>query len=434
MYDAIIVGARCAGSPLAMLLARKGYKVLLLDKATFPSDTISTHHIHQPGIARLKSWGLLEKIQGSNCPATETIRFDVGPFALLGSPVPSGDSVQAYAPRRRVLDKILVDAAVEAGAELRDRFSVEELTTDGTGVTGIRGRAQKGQVVTEKARIVIGADGARSLVARAVQAPVHADRGMLTCNYYSYWSGVPLDGVELYPRDGRMIVVDKTNDGLTLVVVVWPVGEFQRVRENVEAEFLGEIRASVLSLAERLDGGRREERFAGTGYIPNFLRKSFGPGWALVGDAAYHKDPITAQGITNSFSHAELLAESLDEGFSGRHKMEEALANYEQQRNEQVLPMFDFTCQLAKLESPTPEMAHLFAALQRNQDEIARFLGVVAGTVPVPEFFSAQSISRVIEASNRRRTTTPLRAIEPIESPSALMGQSRPAPNHAPRA
>src|SRR5687767_8398120 len=138
MYDAIVVGARAAGSPLAMLLARKGHRVLLLDKARFPSDTVSTHHIHQPGVARLERWGLLDKIRASNVPPTTKMKFDVGPFALIGTAPPADGNIEAYAPRRRVLDKILVDAAVEAGAELREGFSVEQVTTRGTVVTGIR--------------------------------------------------------------------------------------------------------------------------------------------------------------------------------------------------------------------------------------------------------------------------------------------------------
>ncbi|HEY9283443.1 MAG TPA: FAD-dependent monooxygenase, partial [Pyrinomonadaceae bacterium] len=252
MYDAIIVGARCAGSPLAMLLARKGYRVLLLDKATFPSDTVSTHHIHQPGVARLKRWGLLERVQASNCPPTAEIRFDVGEFALTGTPPPAEGTAEAYAPRRRVLDKILADAAVAAGAELRESFSVEELTTGAGGaVTGVRGRDKKGAAVAERARIVVGADGARSFVARRVQAPAYLDRGMLTCNYYSYWSGLPLDAVELYPRAGRMIVADKTNDGLTMITVVWPRSEFDRVRSNVEAEFMRSLDEHAPALAAR---------------------------------------------------------------------------------------------------------------------------------------------------------------------------------------
>ena len=396
MYDAIIVGARCAGSPLAMLLARKGHRVLLLDKATFPSDTISTHHIHQPGVARLKRWGLLEKVRASNCPPTAEMKFDVGPFAITGTPPPYDGNAEAYAPRRRVLDKILADAAVEAGAELREGFSVEELTTDGGAVTGVRGRDRKGSAVTEKARVVVGADGPRSFVARSVQAPVYLDRGMHTCNYYSYWSGVELDTVELHPRAGRMIVADKTNDGLTMIVVVWPKEEFNRVRSNVEAEFMRALDEHAPALAARVREGRREERFAGAGFLPNFFRKPYGEGWALVGDAGYVKDPVTAQGITNSFSHAEMLAEAIDEGLSGRRQMGAALADYERRRNEEVLPMFEHTCRLARLEPPPPEMIGLLEALRDNPGEAGRFLGTVAGTVPIQEFFSPENIGRIV--------------------------------------
>ena len=399
MYDAIIVGARVAGSPLAMLLARKGYRVLLLDKATFPSDTISTHHIHQPGVARLKRWGLLERVQASNVPPTTDIIFDVGPFALRGTPPPAEGVAEAYAPRRRVLDKILVDAAVEAGAELRENFSVEELTTDGGAVTGVRGRQGSGPTVTERARIVVGADGARSFVARSVEAPVYFDKGMLTCNYYSYWSGVHLDAAELYPRPGRLIVADKTNDGLTMVTVVRPREEFDRVRSNVEGEFMRALDKSAPGLAERVRAGRREERFAGTAFLPNHFRKPYGAGWALVGDAGYVKDPVTAQGITNGFSHAELLAEALDAGLSGRRAMDEALAGYELRRNAEVAAMFEHTTQLARLAPPPPEMAALLEALRGNPAEAGRFVGTVVGTVPIPEFFSPENIGRIVGAS-----------------------------------
>ena len=401
MYDAIIVGARVAGSPLAMLLARKGYRVLLLDKATFPSDTISTHHIHQPGVARLRRWGLLDKVRASNVPPTTDIIFDLGAFALRGTPPPAADgTAEAYAPRRRVLDKILVDAAVEAGAELREGFSVEELTTDGGGaVTGVRGRERHGSAVTERARIVVGADGARSFVARSVEAPVYFDRGMLTANYYSYWSGVELDTVELHPRPGRLVVADKTNDGLVMVTVARPKEEFDLARSNVEGEFMRALVESAPSLAERVRSGRREERFAGTGFLPNLFRKPYGAGWALVGDAGYVKDPATAQGITNSFSHAEMLAEAIDDGLSGRREMAGALADYERRRNEEVLPMFEHTTQLARLAPPPPEMVSLLAALRDNPQETGRFLGTVTGTVSIPEFFSPENVGRIVGAS-----------------------------------
>src|SRR5215216_5263882 len=188
MYDAIIVGASCAGSPTAMLLAQKGYRVLLVDKAAFPSDTPKGHYIQPSGVAYLAEWDLLKHVAASGTPAVETVRFDLGPFALFGSPrTATGEIAPGYAPRRSVLDKILVAAAVAAGAELRERFSVEGLTMKGGRVTGIRGRAN-GAELTESARIVIGADGIYSRVARQVDAPMYQRRPTFTGAYWSYWS------------------------------------------------------------------------------------------------------------------------------------------------------------------------------------------------------------------------------------------------------
>jgi flavin-dependent dehydrogenase len=130
MYDVIVVGARCAGSPTAMLLARKGYRVLV-DRTSFPSDTLSTHYIHQAGGARLKQWGLLDALVASNCPPIREQTFDVGPFALVGTPPPADGVADAYAPRRTVLDQLLVESASAAGAEVRERFTVRELVLDG---------------------------------------------------------------------------------------------------------------------------------------------------------------------------------------------------------------------------------------------------------------------------------------------------------------
>ncbi len=394
MYDAIVVGARCAGSPTAMLLARKGYRVLLVDKASFPSDIMSTHYIHQPGVARLKRWGLLGQIVASNCPPIAKTTFGLGPFALIGSPLPADGIAEAYVPRRTVLDKILVDAAVEAGVELREGFCVQEVLLNGDRVTGIRGHASGVATIKEEARIVIGADGLRSLVARTVQSPMYHTKPTLTCAYYAYWSGVPMEGVEFYPRDHRLIVAFPTNDDEVVVFIEWPIQEFHAFRADIEENFLKTVDL-VPSLAERIRHGRREERFVGTANLPNFFRKPHGPGWALVGDAGYHKDPYTGYGITDAFRDAELLAEAIDVGFSGRGALEEALADYERQRNEVALPMYELICQLASLEPPPPEMQQLFGALCGNQIETNRFFGTIAGTVPIPEFFSPQNIQRI---------------------------------------
>ena len=399
MYDVIVVGARCAGSPTAMLLARKGYRVLLVDKATFPSDITRGHYIHQPGIARLQRWGLLDQLIATNCPPVSRLALNLGPFTFSGSPPPSDGTTDGYNPRRKVLDKLLVDAAVAAGAELREHFAVQEILLDGERVTGIRGRGPGGALVTEQARMVIGADGIHSTVARAVQAPAYHTKPTLDCAYYTYHSGVPLEGAELYVRGPRYFGAAATNDGLVYSFVQIPHSELHTFRADLAGNYQRALDLAP-QLAERLRSGKQEERILGASDLPNYLRKPYGPGWALVGDAGYHKDPFTAQGITDAFRDADLLAAAIDAGFSGQQPLPEALAGYEQQRNQHVMPMYEFTCQLASFEPPPPEMLHLFGALSGNQIETNRFLGLIAGTVSIPEFLSPQNVGRIIAASS----------------------------------
>jgi 2-polyprenyl-6-methoxyphenol hydroxylase-like FAD-dependent oxidoreductase len=399
MYDAIVVGARCAGSPTAMLLARKGYRVLLVDKATFPSDTMSTHFIRLPGVARLKHWGVLDKVIASHCPPIATFTIDLGPFALVGTPPPVEDITMFYAPQRTVLDKILVDAAVAAGAELREGFLVEEILRDGDRVTGIQGRGPDGRSVKEQARLVIGADGMRSLVARSVQAPTYQAKPALTCAYYSYWSGVPLAGTEVYMRPHRMFITFPTNEKLTCIYVAWPISEFHTVRADIAGNFLKALDLAP-QFAERVRQGKQEERFVGTADLPNFFRKPYGPGWALVGDAGYHKDPFLGQGIMDAFRDVELVTEAIDTGWSGRRSIEEALAGYERQRNERALPLYAYDTQRASMEPPPPEMQQLFAALQGNQEQTNRFFGLAEGTTSFSEFFSPENIQRIMAAAS----------------------------------
>jgi 2-polyprenyl-6-methoxyphenol hydroxylase-like FAD-dependent oxidoreductase len=395
MYDAIIVGARCAGAPTAMLLARKGYRVLLLDKARFPSDTLSVHYIHQPGVACLQRRGLLERVIASNCPPVRRQRVDFGPVVLEAAPPPIDGIADAYAPRRTVLDTLLLEAAAAAGAEVRERFTVDDLLMDGERVTGIRGHAAGGATVSEAARFVIGADGLHSRVARRVSAATYDVQPVFTCAYYAYWTDVPVQGAELYARPERMILAGPTNDGRTMVIVYWPVAAFPEVRTDIERHFLAALDLAP-SLAERVHGGTRVERFRGTADLPNFYRRPHGPGWALVGDAGYHKDPITAQGITDAFHDAELLAAAIDDGFAGRRPLAEALTAYERARNERTGPLYELTGQFAALQPPPPEMQQLIAALRHNPEQADRFIGTIAGTVPISEFFAPENLARIM--------------------------------------
>lgn len=401
MYDAAVVGARCAGATVAMLLARKGYKVLLLDRSTFPSDlAFSTHYIHQSGIACLRRWGLLDRVVASNCPPITSFHFNFGSFVLDGSPPPAEGIKEAYAPRRKVLDAILVDGAVASGAELRTGFNVDELVFENDRVCGIRGREKAGSAVVEKARIVIGADGMHSRVANAVGAPEYNTKPPLQGPYFSYWSGVQMKGFEFHPGAYRGAFGWMTNDGLALIGVGFAAQDHPAIRRDIERHYLRTIAEDAPDLAERMRNGHREERFVG-GVVPNYFRKPFGPGWALVGDAGYLKDPCTAEGITDAFHSADLMAQAIDAGLSGREPIDHALAHYEEERNKAAFPVYEFTCQLATLAPPSAEMQQLLGALRGNQEQTDRFFGLFAQTVSFPEFFAPENMQKIIDRNQQ---------------------------------
>jgi 2-polyprenyl-6-methoxyphenol hydroxylase-like FAD-dependent oxidoreductase len=297
-----------------------------------------------------------------------------------------------------VLDKILVDAAVYAGAELREHFEVQDLSFDGERVDGIRGRMQNGDIVSERARIVIGADGRNSTVARAVKAPEYHVSPPLVPACYTYWSGVACNEFEQYFRSGWGMAALPTNDGLTCIVAGWDPENFSHDRSDMEGTYLKCLN-SVPGGAERICKGKREERLRGIGPLTSFFRKPYGNGWALVGDSGFYKHPIPAQGITDAFRDAELLAEALDAGFSNRRPLAGALDDYERIRNEAVMPMYESTVQRASLKPPPPELIKLFSALSRNQAQTDRFFGTDAGTVSMKEFFSPENIGRVMAGS-----------------------------------
>ncbi len=397
-YDVIVVGARCAGAPTAMLLARKGHRVLLVDQASFPSDTLSTHMIHAPGIAALRRWGVLDQVIASGAPPIDTYSFDFGPFTIAGTPRPADGSSTGYAPRRTILDKILVDAAAEAGVEVREQFTVDEVVVEDDAVVGIRGHAKDGRPVIERARVVIGADGRSSHVARAVGAEQYNEKPKLMWAYYTYWSGLPVDGFETVVRPDRGWAALPTNDGLTMLVVGWPFAESMAYKADIEANYLKTLELAP-DFADRVRGAQREERFSG-GSVPNFFRKPYGPGWALVGDAGYTKDPITAQGMSDAFRDAELCATALDDAFSGARSYEEAMSVYQRTRDAQVLPIYEFTTQLATLEAPPMEMQQLLGAVHGNQDAMDAFVSLTAGTVSPVEFFDPENIGRIMSKAH----------------------------------
>ena len=423
MYDVIVVGARVAGSSTAMLLARKGLRVLVVDRASFPSDTLSTHQVQSAGVARLRDWGLLDRVLASGAPETRQLRFDAGGTVLRGR-FPEFRGVDfMFSPRRTVLDKVLVDAARAAGAEVRERFIVDEVVTENGRVSGIRGHHKGGATVTESARLVVGADGKHSLVARTVGAASSHERPPLTVAWYTYWEGVSLRGGEIYARERCAAGAWPTNDGLVMTYVARPAEELPAFRADLEASFM-EVLDQAGDLGQRVRGGRRAERFRGTVDLPNRFRTPYGPGWALVGDAGLVMDPITGQGIADAFRDAELLAEAVEAGLGGRRPLDEALAGYERQRNRAALPMYQFTTELASFGPPAVEQQVLFASLQGRQAEIDRFFGVIGGAVPLDAYMTPANLLKVIGvrgmariALGKLRSSRPGAARSPAPSP-----------------
>ncbi|WP_332665800.1 NAD(P)/FAD-dependent oxidoreductase [Aeromicrobium sp.] len=399
-YDAIIVGARCAGSPTAMQLARKGHRVLLVDRAEFPSDTLSTHMIHAPGVAALDRWGLLDRVTATGCPPVERYSFDFGPFTIAGSPRPYQGHSTGYAPRRTVLDKILVDGAREAGAEVREHFNVDEVVTEDGVVVGIRGHSKDGGEVVERARVVVGADGRNSHVAKALDPEEYNEKPRLQWSFYTYFSGLPVEGFEVHVRPGRAWAAIPTNDGLTLVVVGWPYAEAGTYKADVESNYRQTFELAP-EFAQRVKVAKRVEPFNG-GAVPSFFRKPYGPGWALVGDAGYNKDPITAMGITDAFRDVELCTTALDESLTGARSYDDAMADYQRKRDAEVGPIFEFTTDLARLEPPPPETQQLLGAVHGNREAMDDFVSVNAATLSPAEFFAPDNIGRIMGAAATR--------------------------------
>ena len=399
MHDAIVVGARCAGAPTAMLLARRGYRVLLVDRAKLASDVPHGHFIHRHGPRRLHAWGLLDRIAASGCPAVSEMTMDLGGGALTGVGLVEAGVALGYGPRRTALDRILVEAAVEAGAELAMEFSVDEYVCQGEHVVGIRGRDRLGgSRVTERAAIVIGADGRNSLLARTVRATEYEVTPPLTCWFFSYWSGVAGRALEVHVRGQRVIFAFPTSDGLFAVFVAWPAAELAAVRSNIEGQLLAVV-DEVPELAGRVRGGRREERFRGATDLPNFLRRPYGPGWALVGDAGCHKDPFLALGCCDAFRDAELLTDALDAALSARQPFDEAMAGYEERRNAATLADYRENLALAQFLPPPVDQVRLLAALRGNQEATNRLFLAREGMIPPESFFNPENLGRIMGAA-----------------------------------
>lgn len=339
-YDVIIVGARLAGASTALLLARAGWRVLVVDRGRRGSDTLSTHALMRPGVLQLERWGLLAQVEAAGTPGQNRVVFHYGDDLLE-----LDLSRLLYAPRRTVLDPILVAAAEEAGAVVRFGVDARGLLRGANGrVAGVRVRDEQGDIVELRARMTVGADGRRSWVARAVDAPVTRSGTYAGAALYGYWMDVDTAGYEWCFRPGAGAGVIPTNDGRVCVFAGMPGPRFAaELRYDLEGGLLRVLAETSPTVAERVLAGRRVEPVRGFPGMPGHLRRPWGPGWALVGDAGYLKDPITAHGMTDALRDAELLAHALDRLLAGVVDPVHALSGYEHIRNDLSLRMFDAT-------------------------------------------------------------------------------------------
>ncbi|HSB65496.1 MAG TPA: FAD-dependent monooxygenase, partial [Anaerolineales bacterium] len=290
--------------------------------------------------------------------------------------------------------------AIQSGVEMREDFLVERLLFEGDKVTGIAGRSKSKPDTTDKcieesARLIIGADGKHSLVAREVKAQEYDSKSVLSCAYYCYWEGISISSLELYNIPHASIGICPTNDGLTMIYIAYPISQFPEVRKDIEGSFWKTI-DSVPSLAERVHSGRLSERFYGTADLPSFYRQSRGPGWSLVGDAGMSMDPVTGQGIGNAFRDAERMSESIDEAFGGKKSLEKALREYEDARKYETIAMYEFTSQIASFADPTVEQQEFFSGLARRPELANRFLGALTGSVSIRYLFSPVSLLQIM--------------------------------------
>lgn len=363
-YDVIVAGARVSGAPTAMLLARQGLRVLVVDPVPRGRDTLSTHALMRSGVLQLHRWGLLDRVRAAETPAADVTTFDYGDETIVVPIKPKHGVGALYAPRRTVLDPILADAASEAGAHVRFGLAVRDLVWDGDG--RVRGAWLDGPDHFSRAisaDLVVGADGIHSRVARLVEAPMEHKASHSTASIYGYWNASGRTGYRWYFRPGTGIGTIPTNGGEMCVFVSVRPREFHRRRtRGLERLFHETVRRADPDLAAELEGTGASKGLRGFAGVPGFLRRSVGPGWALVGDAGYFKDPLTAHGISDAFRDSELLARAISRG------NDEALEDYQSKRNDAARGLMEVTDRIASLEWTTDEVKGLHRTLNREMN------------------------------------------------------------------
>lgn len=364
-YDAIVIGARCAGAATALLLARAGQRVLVVDRAGYGSDTLSTHALMRAGVLQLSRWGVLDEVAAHSAPVRRTtFHYD---DTVVEVDLAAGDGVDAlYAPRRTLLDRVLVDAARDAGAVVRHGVAFTDLIGDGAGrVTGVRATCSQTGPFSATARVVVGADGRGSLLARRVGAVTRRMTRHSSATVYGYFTGIANEGYRWYFTEGASAGVIPADGGVSNVFVSMSPQRFRReVRPDVAAGFASVLADAFPEVAELVASATRvgpSRTFPGS---PGHIRQAFGPGWALVGDAGSFKDPATAHGITDALRDAERLSDAVVATAGGENELS-AYRRYEKARDRFAVPILENAAAVASLDWDLATLQALHLELSR---------------------------------------------------------------------
>ena len=373
-YDVVVVGARPAGAATAMILARAGLRVLMVDRSRYGADTLSTHALLRGGVLQLARWGLLDDVIAAGTPPVQRSVFHYGEERIEVPIKPAAGVDALYAPRRTVLDPILVDAARDVGAEVRFDLTVTGLCRNSTGrVTGVVGRDGTGAPFAASARITVGADGMGSRVARLAGAPVERTAHGAAAFFYGYWNRLPVHDYELFYRPGVTAGFFPTNGGQVCVFVGVPRRRFRSESgsgsRRAYARLLAEATSGALDSATGLP-----DRLSVFAARPGFFRRAHGPGWALVGDAGYFKDPITSHGLTDALRDAELLARAILMATIGEVPEEVALAAYQTTRDRLSEALFATTDTIASFDWDLNQIPLLLRDLSNSMSDEVNLL------------------------------------------------------------
>jgi flavin-dependent dehydrogenase len=358
-HDVIVVGARVAGAATAMLLARAGHDVLVLERGRYGADTVSTHALMRAGVVQLRRWGLLDQLVAAATPAVQLTTFHYGNEAVPVPVQPGAGITALYAPRRTVLDPVLADAARDAGARVEYGSTVSTLVRDTDGrVRGVEGVTANGTPISARARLVVGADGTHSRVAREVGATPYLSARAASAFVYAYFTPLDVNGYDWFWAPGAAAGAIPTNDG-TLVFAA------SATNPSLEPSFWSQLDVAAPHFVAQVRDAERTSRWHRWAGTLGYHRQSWGPGWALVGDAGQFKDPISAHGITDALRDAELLANAVDRGLRGALPLPTALRAYQESRDAIARPMFYVTDRLAAFDWDATEVRTLLLDLSR---------------------------------------------------------------------